>query len=451
MNYDVKETVTIILHFNDYQLNDLKNTIGSVLLYTDMKLVEEIIVVDDASSLDHIVKDAVQYFKVIPKVRYLRNRSSDQAGTARVRTTAAKEAKTGVLVFLDSWAICSKGWLEPLVDALAKDPNAIVTPHFDRIHDPVSLDYVVERKHQIFSVSWNLAIRGRPSPEIKTSNGYYHSPAVRGNVFAVRKDFFFAVGAYDTGLDGDGGGEQVELSIRAWLCTGSVKVAYCSRVGLLNLFDPVKVSSQRNVRRIAEKWFGAQRSTVYRSFGMATKSGDDQIFDLGSDRTEHTNRLIGQCKDIDWFLTHIATNMVAPSLEAVHFGILRVKTDRCSRLLPAFDRVKLDDCKQEHFVRYRSEMLFELTAGGYLKVMGKCLTTKDNAYILAEKCRPGDTKQQWRYKNEELVNVWCNFCGMHVTDPDPRMEGDRQILMAQECNSDGSNGGLFKKWEFLMP
>lgn len=450
LNYDTLEKVTLIVHFNDYQFNDLKNTMGSILLYTDMDLIEEILVIDDASSLDHIVQEAIKYFRRIPKARYLRHRENEPAGTARVRTIAAKEARANIVVFLDWWTICNHGWLEPLIDMLVKDPNAIAVPHFDKIHDPVSLDYVKSKEHQIATLSWNLAIRVQEGPgAVSANHGYHHTPAIRGNVFAVRKEFFFSIGAYDTDLDGDGGGEHAELSVRAWLCTGSVKVVSCSRVGLLNVYDPVKVSSTRNVRRIAEMWFGKRKSTVLRSSGLNEKITSVDIGSVSERR--NSIPLINQCKEIDWYLTNIATNMVAPSSDAIRFGILRVKTDRCGRLLPAFDRIKLDDCKPEHFTQHRQEMLFELTKDGHLKVMGKCMTTKDNAYLLAEKCRPGDTKQQWRYIDEQLINVWCNFCAMHVTDPDSRMEGDRQIAMAQECNADTSNGGLFKKWEFLLP
>ena len=47
---------TIIIDFYDYQLYDLKVTIGSVLQFSRMDLVKEIIIVDDGSSLDYIIQ-----------------------------------------------------------------------------------------------------------------------------------------------------------------------------------------------------------------------------------------------------------------------------------------------------------------------------------------------------------------------------------------------------------
>ena len=48
--------------------------------------------------------------------------------------------------------------------------------------------------------------------------------------------------------------------------------------------------------------------------------------------------------------------------------------------------MKLDECKAEHYNVHPPEMVYELTKSGQLKVMGKCLTVTDIAYIVAEEC-----------------------------------------------------------------
>ena len=50
---------SIIVEFFDYQLYDLKVTVGSVLLNTPADLIKEIIIVDDGSTLDHLIKVCV--------------------------------------------------------------------------------------------------------------------------------------------------------------------------------------------------------------------------------------------------------------------------------------------------------------------------------------------------------------------------------------------------------
>jgi len=58
--------------------------------------------------------------------------------SAQARTAALSVATGDLLVFLDSTVVCAPGWLEPLVDAVVRHPDSIVSPHFDRIRDPVS-------------------------------------------------------------------------------------------------------------------------------------------------------------------------------------------------------------------------------------------------------------------------------------------------------------------------
>jgi len=51
-------------------------------------------------------------------------------------------------------------------------------------------------------------------------------PLVRGEVFAVRRSFLSSVGGlYDSRLeDGSGAAQHIDLSLRTWLCGGSIKV-----------------------------------------------------------------------------------------------------------------------------------------------------------------------------------------------------------------------------------
>ncbi len=53
----------------------------------------------------------------------------------------AEEAKSEVLVFLDSHCECHYGWLEPLLDRIRDDRSNVVTPVIDSI-DKDSFEYL---------------------------------------------------------------------------------------------------------------------------------------------------------------------------------------------------------------------------------------------------------------------------------------------------------------------
>lgn len=149
------------------------------------------------------------------------------------------------MIFVDSAVVCAAGWLPPLVDVLSRYPDSIVTPHFDRLRDPVSLEYEKTNDTLVSVMAWDLAVRMRIAPaEMVTRDGCcVKTPALRGNVVGVRLALFKQLGGYDPALaaETNDAGHNLELSLHAWMCGVDIYTVPCSRVGVLNLRDPVKV------------------------------------------------------------------------------------------------------------------------------------------------------------------------------------------------------------------
>ncbi|KAK2162412.1 hypothetical protein LSH36_99g04051 [Paralvinella palmiformis] len=429
--YHITDQVSIVTVFFDYSFHDLKTTVGSILHNTPMELVKEIIIVDDASSLDYIVDKSREYVKTIDKARLIRNREHLSMGASRM--TGLKETKADTVIFLDTNVVVSKGWLEPLMGLLNTESNVIAVPHFDSINDPVSYEYKGTIDSLTASLSWSLSVRMTKSEEQLTDPTMpLKSPALRGNAMAVNKAHLQALGGYDEDL-GEGGGHNLELSLRAWLCGSKVLISPCSRVGVINLQDPVKVMSHANVRRITELWFSNRKSIVFRNTGIQNTMTDSERASFLK-RQQQLSNLHLKCNDINWFFQNIAGHLPTPSDKAVQFGMLKCKTGRCARVGDD-KRIDLGKCSPEHYHITLTRLMFEYTDDGLITSAGQCLGVQQTAYILLEDCISGDSKQKWHYKDGRFVNEWSQYCMMHVTDPDKKMGGKRQIAMAQDCSS----------------
>lgn len=139
----IKQPVSVIIDFNDYQFYDVKNTLYSLVEFSNWDLIDEVLVVDDASALAYIREDAAEFIQTVPKARLLRGLHVEPVGCARARAMGVREARSRVLVFLDSRTLVTPGWLEPLVEVLDGDLSAVAVPHHDLVRDRVTLMYKV--------------------------------------------------------------------------------------------------------------------------------------------------------------------------------------------------------------------------------------------------------------------------------------------------------------------
>ncbi|XP_054351231.1 inactive polypeptide N-acetylgalactosaminyltransferase-like protein 5 isoform X2 [Pongo pygmaeus] len=263
-------TASVVICFYNEEFNALFRTVSSVMNLTPHYFLEEIILVDDMSKVGD------------------------------------------VLVFLDSHCEVNREWLEPLLHAIAKDPKMVVCPLIDVIDDR-TLEYkpspVVRG-----TFDWNLQFKWdnvfsyeMDGPEGPTKP--IRSPAMSGGIFAIRRHYFNEIGQYDKDMD-FWGGENLELSLRIWMCGGQLFIIPCSRVGHISKKQTGKPSTiisamTHNYLRLVHVWLDEYKEQFF-----LRKPGLKYVtYGNIRERVELRKRL--GCKSFQWYLDN-----VFPELEA---------------------------------------------------------------------------------------------------------------------------------------
>ncbi|KAK2512077.1 Galnt15 [Columba guinea] len=270
-------TASVIICFHDEAWSTLLRTVHSIMDTAPKVSLKDIILVDDLSQQGspHIsvwpLKSALsEYISKLDGVKLIR--SNKRLGVIRGRMLGAARATGDVLVFMDSHCECQKGWLEPLLARLSSNRNSVVSPVIDVIDWKTFQYYHSVGLHRgVFD--WKLDFHWEPVPEheekVRQSPiSPIRSPVVAGAVVAMDRHYFQNTGAYDSDMT-MWGAENLELSIRTWLCGGSVEIIPCSRVGHVyrNHFPRAfsyEEAIVRNKIRIAETWLGSFKDNFYK-------------------------------------------------------------------------------------------------------------------------------------------------------------------------------------------
>ncbi|XP_052028329.1 inactive polypeptide N-acetylgalactosaminyltransferase-like protein 5 [Apodemus sylvaticus] len=298
-------TASVIICFRNEEFNTLLRTVSSVINLSPQHLLEEIILVDDMSESDDL-KDKLDYHLEIfrGKIKLVRNKKRE--GVIRSKMIGASRATGDILVFLDSHCEVNKVWLQPLLHAIAKDHKMVVCPIVDVI-DELTLDYIASPVVR-GAFDWNLNFRWDsvfpyemdgpegPSKPIR-------SPAMSGGIFAIHRHYFNELGQYDKDMD-IWGGENVELSLRIWMCGGQLFILPCSRVGHNNkaLGESRLVNQSvlsRNLLRVVHVWLDEYKGNFFLQRPSLEYVSCGNI----SERVKLRERL--GCKSFQWYLDNI--------------------------------------------------------------------------------------------------------------------------------------------------
>ncbi|CAH1788949.1 unnamed protein product [Owenia fusiformis] len=303
----------------------------------------------------------------------------------------------------------------------------------------MTMKYMPSGENLTHVFTWGMRTVSYMTQQYPSVSSIRSTVVMRGHVFAVQNEFFQKIGGYDPTIE-LGGGENLELSFRTWMCGGNIKVVPCSRVGILALNHPLEITNGNNIKRIVELWMGDRRGLVLRD------KPDADIVKSVQARKSSLETL--KCHDFSWFLNEVAPFLETPKHIPNQFGTLYVKSGYCARR-SSDNNLQLGECRKNE---YSPNSVFHLHTNGKLLCGGNCLTLTHSRFITVQPCREGDDKRQhWKYEDTGEITTkdphkeGDKLCMMHVTDPDTANHG-RQILMVQHCHI-GANHD-FQKFVF---
>ncbi|KAG5668806.1 hypothetical protein PVAND_016730 [Polypedilum vanderplanki] len=450
--------VSIIITFHNEIWSVLLRCLHSIYNRSPQELLYEIILINDASTFTKLYEPLQNYLNEHFESKVKIHVNKKREGLIKARMIGARLAKAEVIIFLDSHMEVTNSWLPPLLEPIIYYPTYATVPIVDSIdHATFACSYTGNGYRGTFD--WSMRYTWLPLRKQDKGNlgENFELSSMTGGAYAIRREHFFKLGGYDEELK-IWNGENYELSLKLWLCSGGIFQVPCSRILHLGKMHSAYRSTGdgsdfvgRNLKRVAEVWFDDYKKFLYRTDQKRYDSID--AGDL-SERFELKKKL--NCKPFKYFLDVVAPEMLQRfPLEPQYFAsgsIQNQKLKQCvtfqklSFILPLILANCSDDIKKpligsdfiltfEKSIRFNDTndqclngdkmifsncehqkgyqfFIFNVTTRQILyPKMKKCLTGVSlNKEIVLDDCNENSLLQKWNWGHENLTALmnWEN-------------------------------------------
>lgn len=217
------KTISVVLPCAEERQNAL-NTVERFCQRTPAESLAEIIVVDDGSE-----PPAQKLFEQDPrrldkdprcKLKILRHETTQ--GLMNAKFTGGKAATGDVIGFFDCHVAPQKFWHEEIIRKVADNPRRMVVPA------------ITDLDLDIFDEKANSAVNAKCYLTFDADFKWFddesdYIPTISGGLIAMHREWFNLTGGFDNEMHG-WGGENLDQSLRAWLCGGEIMRAKSSRI-----------------------------------------------------------------------------------------------------------------------------------------------------------------------------------------------------------------------------
>ncbi|CBZ52985.1 UDP-N-acetyl-D-galactosamine:polypeptide N-acetylgalactosaminyltransferase T2 [Neospora caninum Liverpool] len=238
----------------------LPKTLTYLFEVTPPERIREVIVVDDNSDrpIKAVLEKALPQY-MLNKTRFIRFDSYQ--GLIRGRVAGAAIATSDNLFFLDGHCRPKLGWAEPLLAHLKINYRRVACPKIYDIFPDSWEDVGTHGTKMMFEWTFEFGWFEDQEDEV---------PVLSGGILAMTKKWWFESGLYDEGML-EWGGENLEQSIRSWLCGGEIVAVQESKIGHIfsrppkpNPGNRLVIQVQKNQKRAAKVWLDEYYNLFYK-------------------------------------------------------------------------------------------------------------------------------------------------------------------------------------------